>query len=263
MSHTPDSSTRQRRTVLTHLGGAAVTLLAGCTGGDSGSSTDPSQTSEPASGPLSNVAVDGTDLVVELDADEAVDRVTVIQPDGSEFDSTLIKTGVQTVSFELGTSYAPGTYRVLAVTDDESVGETSLAIQPELEIVEFGVGQNHPEKMPEELGNLAETSAYVKLANRGSGALKITQLRFEGDVPNPTPPKYPQSGIHVTNGEESAEPTLVGGSKATLYSSAAPFAFSPSFRDSCTSGGNQHTHTQNRYWVCFRDTNKSAMDWSL
>jgi hypothetical protein len=137
-----------RRNALRTIAGAALVSVAGClnNGENSGTPGDGTTDSE-SKGPLHRVAVDGTTLVVELSAEADIDQVNLIQPNGELFGKRDVAAGAQQVSFEIGTGYEPGEYRVVALNGEESVVETSLPIQPSLSIVEMGIGRNQPEKM--------------------------------------------------------------------------------------------------------------------
>ncbi|MGB9964056.1 hypothetical protein [Halobacterium hubeiense] len=175
-----------RRTALQTVAGAALASLTGCLSQDS----SPSQGSDADGGPLEQVAVDGTAVVVDLVADADVDRLNLIQPNGELFAQRSVAAGVQQLSFDIGTTYPPGEYDVIARQGEETVAEQSIEIQPEIHIREVGLFRNHPEKPWDEVYGESQTDskkngeAFVTVQNTGSGPTAITELRFTGDIPN-------------------------------------------------------------------------------
>lgn len=231
-----------RRNALRTVAGAALASVAGCLndGGSSGTPGDRTTASE-SQGPLKRVTVDGTTLVVELSAEADVDQVNLIQPNGELFGKRDVAAGVQQVSFEIGTAYELGEYRVIALKGEESVVETSLPIQPNLSIVEMGIGRNQPEKMWDGSNDEIAEEAFVTVENQGSGPDAITKLLFIGDVPYPSD----EEGTNYANNEdvsgiydpqsdsEVSEVVVAAGARVTIYSSRSPFAFVPGSGTSC------------------------------
>ncbi|MDG5775177.1 hypothetical protein QA599_01865 [Haloarculaceae archaeon H-GB1-1] len=238
-----NNPTISRRNVLRTASGAALVSVAGClnTDGDSGTSDDGTG-SPDGQGPLQRVAVEGTTLVVELSPDADVDQINLIQPNGELFGTRDVAAGAQQVSFEIGTSYAPGDYSVIALRDEETVAETSLSLQPDLEIVEMGIGRNQSEKMWDGSRDEIAEEAFVTVENQGSGPDAITKLLFIGDVPYPSDEEGTNyadsddiSGIYDPQSDSEVNEVIVGaGEQITVYSSRSPFAFVPGAGTSCT-----------------------------
>lgn len=217
-----------RRTLLGGIA-SATTPLAGCSlpsesegasdGGDGGSES------------FDQVQVDGRTLVVELGSVSA-DRVNVIAPDGSAYSSTSVAQGATRVEFDIGLSYTPGEYRVVASAGDSTVAETTLTIAPDLAITEVGVGANHPERMPDELGATGESEAFVSVENRGEGPAVIEKLLLLGELPNPTS-ELKQAKSEEVSGIFDAESgqgevrqyPLKPDSEATIFTNTLPFSF--------------------------------------
>ncbi|SDN15614.1 hypothetical protein SAMN04487949_3522 [Halogranum gelatinilyticum] len=230
-----------RRNALRTVAGAALTSVAGCLNDGGSSGTPGDGTTDPDSGPLTRVAVEGTTLVVELSAEANVDQINLIQPNGALFGKRDVAVGAQQVSFEIGTAYDPGEYRVVALKGEESVVETSLPIQPSLTIVEMGIGRNQPEKMWDGSSDEITEEAFVTVENQGSGPDAITKLLFIGDVPYPSD----EEGTNYANNEdvsgiydpqsdsEVSEVIVAAGDQVTMYSSRSPFAFVPGSGTSC------------------------------
>ncbi|SFK66702.1 hypothetical protein SAMN04487950_0483 [Halogranum rubrum] len=235
-------NTRHRRTVLRTLASCTLALLAGCTG--KATQTDETQgATGERNGVLNRVAIEQTTLVVEL-ANDDPDVVNLIEPNGELWKSRDVATGVERVSFEIGTSYTPGEHRVLAVKDDESIAEVALTIRPQLEIVDVGLFRNHPEKPWEEVYGESETNrkkdgeAFVTIANSGTGPDTVTRLRFDGDLPNQSDDSR-GSGLY---GRKQAK--ILPTDSIDLYSSTYPFG-PPLYEDEvrCSEAGTEGVFT--------------------
>jgi hypothetical protein len=134
-----------------------------------------------------------------------------------------VSAGVTRVDVGLDERYTPGEFRIVGASGGETVAETRLEIAPDLRIVEFDVGRNQPERMPEAFNASRDSQALVTIENAGTGPDYIRKLLFDGDVPNPTtsvedgPDRL--TGIHGDGGL-IAIPT---GSVVTLFSDTLPF----------------------------------------
>ncbi|REA00494.1 hypothetical protein DEQ92_19650 [Haloferax sp. Atlit-6N] len=235
-----------RRTVLQTAAGLSLAGLAGClTGGDeTGDGTTTANDDSGGQGVLNRVAVEGTSLVVELGSVSEVDQVNLIQPNGELFGRREVAAGVRQVSFEIGTAYDPGEYRVLAVQGEDTVDETSLDIRPELEIVDVGLFRNNPDKPWDEVYGESETDrtknseAYVEVRNTGNGPDAVVELRFSGDIPH-LAEHYEGSGLHGTD-----QVVVPPEDRTDLFSST--FSFGPKLGDEgmgCSTDENQGEFT--------------------
>lgn len=194
-------------------------------------------------GPLQRVVVDGTAIIVELSEETDVSQVNLIQPNGEPFGQRDVATGAQQVSFEIGTSYTPGEYRVLALEGEETVQESALSVQPDLSIVEMGIGKNQPEEMWDSSSDKISKEAFVSVENQGNGPDAITQLLFIGDVPYPSDDEgtnYDEnddvSGIYDPEEDTEVDEVVIEpGEQLTLYSYRSPFAFVRGEGTSCES----------------------------
>jgi hypothetical protein len=239
---TTQKSHISRRTVFRTVAGTALSGLAGCLG-DSDSRT-PDDGTDPLDGQdqIERVAVEGTTLVVELSAGAEVDQINLIKPNGELFRQREVATGARQVSFELRTSYAPGEYRVVGLKGEETMVEISHPIQPDLRIVEMGIGRNQPEQMWDGSSRAIAKEAFVSVENRGSGPDAVTKLLFTGDVPYPSDEEGTNyadhagvSGIYDPNADVEAEKVIVGPKEQfTLYSYRSPFTFIRGEGTSCT-----------------------------
>jgi hypothetical protein len=220
--------TYSRRTVLAGIGMAA---LAGCTGegvspteSGSGGGSTPNEVS---------AMVDGETIQIEVLAD-TVESVSVIDPEGRLWTERSVSAGVTRVDVGLDERYTPGEFRIVGASGGETVAETRLEIIPELRIIEFDVGRNQPERMPEELGVTSDAQGLVTVENLGSGPEYVRKLLFSGDVPNPTTgiesDENPRSGILGEDGPVLLTP----GSTITLFSWTVPFLLRGSQNVQCT-----------------------------
>ena len=219
---TRDTSQISRRTALQTVAGAALVSSAGCLSSDENTTTN-GKTPTDDQGVLQRVAVDGTALVVELAADADVDQINLIQPSGELFGQRDVAAGAQQVSFELGTSYTPGEYSVVALSGDETVVERSKEIQPNIRIRDVGLYRNNPDKPWDDVYGESPTDAkkngeaFVTLQNTGSGPDTVVELRFTGDVPNPI--ETPREG-----GIYDKERVVISpGETVDLFSDSFPF----------------------------------------
>ncbi|AKH98672.1 MULTISPECIES: hypothetical protein [Halobacteriaceae] len=233
-----------RRTALRTVAGAALVSVAGCLNKDGGSGTPGDGTTSPGGqGPLEPVAVEGTTLVVELSADADVSQVNLIQPNGELFGQRDVAAGAQQVSFEIGTAYAPGEYRVVALKGEETIAESSTEIQPEIQMQDVGLFRNNPDKPWDEVYGDTETDrlkngeAFVTVTNTGTGPEAIVELVFAGDVPNPI--ENPQG-----NGMYDTEQVIVDPGETTdLFSNSFPFGSESEKGMGCSSEGNSGQFT--------------------
>jgi len=181
--HSPDVD---RRTALRTVASASLAGIAGCLSQDS----SPGDGTGSSEGPLQQVAVDGTAVVVNLASNADVDRINLIQPNGELFAQQAVAAGAQQVLLEIGTTYPPGKYDIVAIRGEETVTEHSFELRPEIRIRAVGLFRNHPEKPWDEMYGESQTDskkngeAFVTVQNTGSGPTAITELRFTGDIPN-------------------------------------------------------------------------------
>ncbi|GGL44511.1 hypothetical protein GCM10009037_29870 [Halarchaeum grantii] len=202
-------------------------------------------------GPFANVGVQGTTLVVDLVSDTDIEHVNLVKPNGSLFGTRDVAQGASRVSFDVGTTYTPGEYELVAVTGDQTVGTTTRTLRPDLQIIEMGIGRNQPEKMWNGSKQEIADEAYVVVRNGGSGPVSVTQLLFLGMAPYPSGENgtgYADdpdiSGIYDPQSDSEASKVTFGpGEQKTLYSSRSPFAFVPGSGTTCTDSVQQGTFT--------------------
>ncbi|MCU4719589.1 hypothetical protein [Halapricum hydrolyticum] len=228
-----------RRNVLRTATGAVLVSVAGCLTDDGDSGTG----SPDGQGPLQRAAVEGTTLVVELSPDADVDQVNLIQPNGELFGTRDVAAGAQQVSFEIGTAYDPGEYRVVALKGEETVTESTTDIVPEIQIQDVGLYRNNPDKPWDEVYGDTETDrkkngeAFVTVENVGSGPDAVVELLFSGDVPNPI--EDPRGG-----GIYGAEQVVIApGETIDLFSSSFPFGTETENGMGCSPDGNSGQFT--------------------
>jgi hypothetical protein len=233
-----------RRNALRTVAGAALASVAGCLndGGSSGTPSDGTATTN-SQGPLTRVAVEGTTLVVELSAEADVDQVNLIQPNGELFGKRDVAAGAQQVSFEIGTAYEPGEYRVVALKEEETAAESTTDIEPAIEIQDVGLYRNNPDKPWDEIYGDTETDrlkngeAFVTVSNAGTGPDAIVELVFSGDVPNPI--EDPRgSGMY-----ETEQVVVAPGETVDLFSNSFPFGSESEKGMGCSPDGNSGQFT--------------------
>ncbi|MDS0301196.1 hypothetical protein NDI76_20890 [Halogeometricum sp. S1BR25-6] len=233
-----------RRNALRTVAGVALASVAGClndggSSGTSGSGTTASDSEEP----LKRVTIEGTALVVELLAEADVDQVNLIQPNGELFRKRDVAAGVQQVSFEIGTAYEPGEYRVVALKGEETVAESTTDIEPEIRIQDVGLYRNSPDKPWDEIYGDTETDrlkngeAFATVTNAGTGPDAIVELVFSGDVPNPI--ENPRgSGMY-----ETKQVVVSPGETVDLFSNSFPFGSESEKGMGCSTDGNSGQFT--------------------
>jgi len=229
-----------RRTVLGSILVGITTGLAGCS---ALSDSDDDDSSTNSSGDvLQSVAVEGLELVVELERD-AVDQLNLIDPSGELFGHQTIESGVSRTTISIGTDYSPGEYELIALAGGETVETTSITLEPELDLTELRLGRDYPEKMYEGASDSSTKSeAILSVANRGTGPTALTTLRFDGDVPYPTPENYDEvgrSGIYDPENDFGADAKSIpipAGETVLIYSNSLPFS-PPITQSKCDSIG--------------------------
>ena len=238
---TPDTPRISRRTALQTVASGGLMSVAGCLTDDGSAGTSGATDSDQA--PLVRLAVEGTTLVAELAAEADVDQLNLIQPNDELFATRSVATGAQQVSFEIGTAYPPGEYRLLALNGEETVVETTTDLRPEIRIDDVGLFRNNPDKPWDEVYGESETDrikngeAFVTVENTGSGPDAVTELVFAGDVPNPI--ENPRgSGIHETD-----RVVVPPGETVDLFSNSFPFGSEGEEGMGCSPDGNSGQFT--------------------
>ncbi|WP_435075661.1 hypothetical protein [Halorubrum sp. HHNYT27] len=239
---TRDNPQLSRRTALRTVAVAAFGSVAGClNNGDSpgGGNSTPSE----EGGIIQQVTVEGTELVIEYSSEKGVDQINLVQPNGELFGQRETAAGSQQVSFEIGTSYEPGEYTVMALSGEETLAESSSVVQPEIGIRDVGLYRNNPEKPWDEVYGDTETDrlkngeAYVTVENTGSGPEAVVELIFSGDVPNPV--EDPRgSGMY-----ETEQVVVSPGETTDLFSSSFPFGSESEDGMGCSPDGNSGQFT--------------------
>ncbi|GGM75759.1 hypothetical protein J2752_002869 [Halarchaeum rubridurum] len=236
---TDTSPSIDRRSALQAFGSLTLAALAGCTS---------TQTSEPSSsstttpvGPFASLNVQGTTLGVELESDADVEHVNLVKPNGSLFGTRDVAQGTSRVSFDLGTTYTPGDYELVAVNDDQTIGTTTRSLRPDLQILDMGIGRNQPDKMWNGASGEIADEAFITVQNQGSGPIAVTKLLFIGDVPLPSTKRGTNyvnnsdvSGIYDLETDSTTPKVVVPpGERRTVYSSTSPFGFAPGGAVTC------------------------------
>lgn len=201
-SYTSNDSRIARRTVLSGVASSGV-AIAGC-------SASPSETGDPETEPASegeaatftSVAMDGSDLVVKLTSSTNVDSLNLIGPNEELGDSQRVQEGARRVSFQLlgeGTDgYTSGQHRIVAVTGDETIDETTITLSPEITITGIKRAQNHPDLDWDKDSPSWKQFAAVTIENTGNAPSYLTEFQWEDSphtkvAPSETLTSYPRS----------------------------------------------------------------------
>lgn len=210
--------------------GASGAALASATAGCSSLGPDGSQSGSPdsQSDVFTDISFEGQQMVVELQEGHSVERLNLIGPDGSEFASTKVSEGVNSVEFELidispGISgfehYEPGEYSIVAPTQDGSK-KTKLSLQPSLQIISVSVSNEGPSEASDRL--------EVSVKNSGSGPTWIHDIGYSdlsaGQTSTPGEmPGLPKGDLRVP--ESAKESILTPGESQSFVSRDTPFVF--------------------------------------
>jgi len=224
--------TTQQKTVYrrTAIGSILVGITAGLAGCSTLSDRGDDGSADTAGEFIQSVAVDGLELVIELERD-AIDRLNVISPSGDLFTQRTIESGVSRTTVSIGTDYEPGEYELIGLADGDSVETIAVSLEPVLELTELRLGRDYPEKMYDGANDsTTEAEAILSVRNSGSGPTALTALRFEGDVPFPTHESYDEAGesrIHDPESDFGADAdslTIPAGETVLVYSNSRPFS---------------------------------------
>jgi hypothetical protein len=206
-----------RRTVLSGLS-VVLVALAGCSSSPSDTNSPSSGTSTPPEGEnntFASVAMNETDLVVELASDTDVNSVNLINPNGEMNSLQRVQEGATQVTFQLlGESedgYTPGDYRVVAVADDETIGETTISLQPEVTITEIKWAQNHPDLNWDKDRSTWRQFAALTVENTGNAPTYLTALQWADS---------PHTKVSPSETLTHNSTTLLPPGETTIYSAA-------------------------------------------
>lgn len=174
----------RRRVVQAGLGCLPL-AIAGC--GSSGRETTDGLAGSDA---FVETDIDGSALVVQLRDDAELTRVTLLDPDGAEFESASVAAGATSVRLPLfdirsGRHYTPGEHTLVGVADGAEQTSVSLELRPELEITDVEP-YTGGEDVPRNRGNL-----LVTVENVGTGPTWVYFLSYSdapSDPANSTPP---------------------------------------------------------------------------
>ena len=129
-----------RRALLGGIAGTTIAALTGCTSGKNDDESDHSG-SVPSAAGFETITVERTELVVELVDDHPLERLLIAEPTGEQFAAQGVPTGVTRKTFSLGSSYRPGEYEIIGLTNDENVySSTSIEIEPDVAITDLRLG---------------------------------------------------------------------------------------------------------------------------
>jgi hypothetical protein len=239
---TQDNTPVNRRNALRTVAGAVLAGMAGCidTGDRPDDGNSPSGDEKEV---IRQVTVEEAEIVIGYSSTESLEQINLVDPNGELFGKREVSDGSEQVSFEIGTSYEPGEYNVVALGDEETLVEVSSVIEPKIEIQEIGLYRNNPDKPWDEVYGDTETDrlkngeAYVTVENTGNGPEAIVDLIFSGDVPNPV--EDPRgSGMY-----ETEQVVISPGETTDLFSSSFPFGSESEEGMGCSPDGNSGQFT--------------------
>jgi hypothetical protein len=166
-----------RRQVLGTVAAGSAVALAGCGGGDTGSSGGDGGTSNV----FENVELDGQELVVTV-ASDAVAEITTVAPNdraGEQYSlgSVPVDEGASTVGFNLLQNYLPGEHTLVAADGDgNEIGATTQQLNPEVEIERVLTKPMNPDN---EWGVQLNNSFVLTLTNTGNAPAKLSHIIYE------------------------------------------------------------------------------------
>ena len=219
-----DNNSIARRTVLASLG-VSTAALAGCT---SGTSTDPSNTSNSTDG--NGIGAEGSDvftsvemgdanLEIEVASDVSVEYINLIDPNGELFDQQRLASGETTTSFEILGRYEDsvptGDYELIALDGDEQVDTTTITLEAECTITDVLWAAENPDMEWDKNSPVWDEYAAVVIENTGTIPSLLTELRWQGSPVARLLSKESQSYYHETH--------LPPG-KTTVYSKGSVYA---------------------------------------
>lgn len=174
-----------RRTVLGGLS-ASFVALTGCSTSIPRNDAPNSSSSDPPEGKkdsLTSVEMVETELVVKLPSSADIDSVNLLNPDGETNAIRRIQDGTTQVAFQLlgetEDGYVPGEYRIVAITGDKTVDETTITLEPKIDITDVKRAQDYPDLNWDKEQPSWEQFAAVTVENTGNAPSYLTALRWE------------------------------------------------------------------------------------
>lgn len=167
-----------RRRAIKTVAGGAVLATTGVAGSEI--ATASTATQENTSGAIESIAMDEGWLIVQCTSPDAVDSVTLFDPNGQERASRTLKVGERATRFRMITQhteeYEPGQFRAVAYGssdsgDTEEVGTAEMDLEPSATLTGFHYA--------------AGGEVRVTIRNDGSGPVFIQSIRIENGVPEP------------------------------------------------------------------------------
>jgi len=229
---TNDSTSVSRRVLLGTALTSGLTTLAGCSSllGGSNSTDSPTATSEDGqettvtSDIFADTQVEGAKLRIDFTASDhvnSVDKVNVVGPEGQSAASKRVQTGTRSLSIGLLPNYQPGKHRIVAVDGETVVDEATIQLEPNIKIVDVGVGQNNPDMGWSDENPRWQLNTFATIKNTGTGPQQVTNLEFSG-VPHPTAAEYGYEEVRF-NGSRHDVVNVPPETQVTIYSIVEPF----------------------------------------
>lgn len=227
------TKTVERRRFIALTGTSIAVGLAGCTSSGDTNSPDEQGTSnatdtpEPQNAAIESVEVGTKELTIALTGDVEVDSLVLVNPDGSERESTSVSAAASTATmayFDTYEEYAytAGDYTVSAVKDEEVVQEKTVTLRPELVVTA--------------IDGTDDGRAILTLENTGNASAWIRGGRVEGgkQEANENDDLTPE-GARTEDDE-----VIAPGESKTFYGDSDAFRYSPKsdeYDEYCTGEG--------------------------
>ena len=224
-----DNNSIARRTVLASLG-VSTAALAGCT---SGTSTDPSNTSNSTDG--NGIGAEGSDvftsvemgdanLEIEVADDASVEFINLIDPNGELFDQQRLASGETTISFEILGRYEDsvptGEYELIALDGDEQVDTTTITLEAECTITDVLWAAENPDMEWDKNSPVWDKNAAVLIENKGNIPSLLTELQWTGAPINHLLSTETKSYYHETRLPPGETTTVYSGGR--IYRTESP-----------------------------------------
>ncbi|GAB7011416.1 hypothetical protein [Halorubrum trueperi] len=156
-----------------------------------------------------------SDLVVDLASDTNADSVNLINSNGEVNALQRVQEGATQVTFQLlgeaEDGYTPGEYRVVAVAGDETIGETTISLKPELTITDVMWAQNHPDMDWDKGRSTWRQFAALTVENTGNAPTYLTALQWANS---------PHTKLSPSETLTHNPTTLLPPGETTIYSAA-------------------------------------------
>lgn len=202
-----------RRSLLASIAAMSAAGLAGCSNNPASNGNN-SDTTEGSNQPseFESIEGEGTELTVTLSDREIADTLQ-LNYEGEKFATTDVS-NAKTGTFDIGVNYTPGEHDLLALKNGDVISETTINLEPDLELVDIGLGKSNPDKFGDV--HHAYGRLYFTVTNSGNASDQANKL-LSPDTPKRLTDEAETPGF-VTEEEPVASPTIPAGETRTFYS---------------------------------------------